>query len=393
MPTFLPDIKAYLGFDDHDSAVLASLLPMMTAHFPDISEHFYARILAHPGAHASITGGEEQVERLKRTLVEWMESGLRGPHDQAFYERRARIGRRHVTIGLPQHYMVTAIGVMRQDYERVISKVLAQDPVAQARAMQALHRLFDIELAIMLQTYRIDSEERLRRGERLVTIGMIAAGIGHDLRNPLGVIESSVFLLRRQVEDDRGRRHLDKINNQVHRCNRIVTALLELAGSRAPNFVEVDANEMLRSAMGSVPVPDGVRVDTDAAKGVVMRGDATLLEQVVINLVTNSIEALQNRAHGHISVRIHPYDSERYAITVADDGPGFEPELLPRVFEPLVTSRASGIGLGLALVRNVAERHCGAAQAQNRPEGGAIVTVLLPSDPAAQAARGPATSS
>lgn len=393
MPTFLPDIKAYLGFDERDVEVLASLVPILAPHFAEISEHFYACILDHPGAHASITGGQEQVDRLKKTLVAWMESGLQGPHDQAFYERRARIGRRHVAIGLPQQYMVTAVGVMRQDYRRVISRALAGDIKAHARAMQSVDRLLDIELAIMLQTYRIDSEDRLRRGERLVTIGMIAAGIGHDLRNPLGVIESSVYLLRRQVEDERGRRHLDKINNQVRRCNRIVTALLELARSRPPTFVDIDAREMLRSAMTSVPLPEGVTVDALAEDDVVLRGDATLLEQVVVNLVTNSVEALRSRSGGHITVRIERFDAGHNAITVADDGPGFDADLLPQVFEPLVTSRASGVGLGLALVRNVADRHYGAAQAENRPGGGAVVRLLLPYDPASRVSESTESSS
>ena len=105
---FFEDVKAYVAFGPAQAAVLRELVAVLEPHFAVITEKFYARILAHPGAHASITGGGTQVARLKQTLVEWIESGLRGPHDRGFYERRARIGRKHVEIGLPQPTAVAA---------------------------------------------------------------------------------------------------------------------------------------------------------------------------------------------------------------------------------------------------------------------------------------------
>src|SRR5690606_34526861 len=152
-PTFFADIKQYIGFDERDSAVLRTLEPYLEGHFVRIAEHFYERILAHPRAHAAITGGTEQVERLKKTLVDWMASGLRGPHDEVFYERRARIGRIHVQIGLPQQYMVTAMNVMRIDYRDVL-RVAVSDCDALIDACSAVDRLFDLELAVMFQTYQ-----------------------------------------------------------------------------------------------------------------------------------------------------------------------------------------------------------------------------------------------
>ncbi|MBL8946058.1 MAG: histidine kinase [Myxococcales bacterium] len=375
--SFLDDVRRYVGLDAEDGERLQGLVPLLEPHFNAFAEHFYARILEHPSAHTAITGGAEQVARLKQSLVTWMDSGLRGPFDDAFYERRARIGRRHVAIGLPQQYMVTAIGVMRQDYHAVLTDTLVDDVPRLHASMRAVDRLLDLELAIMLQTYRIDSDDQLRRGERLATIGRVAATIGHDLRNPLGVIESSAYILRRMLQDERGQRHLDKINSQVRNCNRIVTALLELARSRPPQFASIDVRVMLDASLAMVTIPEGVVVRIEVDDGMQLEGDSNLLEQAMINLVVNSVIALRGRP-GTIVTRATRHDDRFAALIVVDDGPGFDPDLLPRVFEPLVTSRASGVGLGLALVKSVADRHLGQAIAENAPGGGAIVRLLLP---------------
>lgn len=377
MDSFLDDVRRYVGFGDDDASRLMALHPVLAPHFTRIADHFYACILEHPHAHTSITGGDAQVERLKRSLVLWMDSGLLGPHDEAFYERRARIGRRHVEIGLPQQYMVTAIGVMRQDYHAVVSGAAHGDSAERTANLRAIDRLLDVELAIMLQTYRIDSDDQIRRSERLATIGLVAATIGHDLRNPLGVIESSCYILRRIVDDERATRHVQKISAQVHNCNRIVTALLELARSRPPRFAPVDLRVLLNASLAMLSIPEQVVVEIDAEEGTTIEADSGLIEQVVVNLITNSLAALRDR-RGRIIVRAVAHDDRFCALSVLDDGPGFDDELLPRVFEPLVTTRASGVGLGLALVKSVADRHGGSATAENRPGGGAVVRVLIP---------------
>jgi hypothetical protein len=126
MTTYFDDIKSYVGFTDEDAARLRALLPDAEPHFPRISEHFYECIQRHPKAHAALSG-PAQIERLKGTLVEWMRSGLAGPQDEAFFERRCRIGRVHVRINLPQQYMFTAMNVMRLDFREVVDQTYAAD--------------------------------------------------------------------------------------------------------------------------------------------------------------------------------------------------------------------------------------------------------------------------
>lgn len=375
-PTFFADIKQYIGFDERDSALLRTLEPFLEDHFVRIAEHFYERILAHPRAHAAITGGTEQVERLKKTLVDWMASGLRGPHDELFYERRARIGRIHVQITLPQQYMVTAMNVMRIDYRDVL-RVAISDREALIDACTSVDRLFDLELAIMFQTYQADSADRLRRRERLATIGQLAASIGHDLRNPLGVIESSLFILRRRPQpDDRTAKHLDKIAKQVQTCDRIVNDLLDMARNNPPRLEEVALRELVLEAIDQSAVPPSVHVQFDVDADLRATVDRGLLQQALVNLVTNAVRALQPDG-GRVGIEARQ-SASGVELSVYDTGPGFDLDVLPLAFEPLVTTRAKGIGLGLALVKSVVERHGGHVRAYNRDVGGARIDISLP---------------
>jgi two-component system sensor histidine kinase HydH len=375
---FFAEVTNYIGFGPEDSERLRAFLPAAAPHFERISEHFYERIVAHPQAHEAITGGAAQIARLKRTLVDWMHSGLEGPHDEDFCLRRARIGHIHVRIGLPQRYMITAMNVMRLDFREVARQAFVnRDPVALELLSTSLERLFDLELAIMLETYKLAVEDRLRRHERLATIGQLAASIGHDLRNPLSVMESSLYILRRRITDDqRANSHLDKITNQIHECNRIITNLLDMARDQPPRREAIRAVDLLSGALAAARVPSDFNVVLEGLADLELWVDGGLLKQALVNLLVNSVQAQRGR-DGLICVRAH-VDGPDVMLSVVDAGPGFDQETLPLVFEPLVTTKPTGTGLGLALVKSVTERHGGHVIAENRAEGGAEIKMYLP---------------
>lgn len=380
--TLFDGIKSFVGFGPEDVQALAAFHDTAVPHIPDISEAFYRRIMEHPDAHAAITGGQAQVDRLKQTLVQWMRSGLAGPHDEAFYEKRARIGRVHVVIGLPQQYMFTAMNVIRLRF-RELTETLELPPGVDRQVLSnAIDKLFDMELAIMLQTYREDSDARLRQRERLATIGQLAATIGHDLRNPLGVVQSSLYILRKRMgEDARTTKHLDKIGNQVEVCNEIITDLLELARDRTPHRKDVPVDSLLDEVMERSQVPGDIHVNRRVEGVEVLHIEAGLVRQALVNIVSNAVTALEE-AGGTITISVTAAAPEGgVVVTVTDDGPGFPPEVLPKVFDPLVTTRVKGTGLGLALARSVVERHGGQAVAVNTEQGGAQVELHLPAPP------------
>lgn len=376
MTTFFEDIKEYVGFTADDTRVLNEFHPAAIEHLEGFARHFYDAIERHPGARASITGGSAQIERLKSTLAEWMSSCLLGPHDEVYYERRARIGRMHVRIDLPQQYMFTAMNLIRVDFARLVESTYSDDRARRARVLEALDRVFDLELAIMLRTYQQDSEDRLRRKERLATVGQIAGSIGHELRNPLGVIQSSLYILRKRAgEDVRTGRHIQRIDDQVELCNAIISNLLELARSRPPRREPVQLEALFDNVLANAAVPEGIEVVREV-RAAEYSGDPTLLLQALTNLVRNAVQAYEG-AGGRVYLRARD-EPGFLVVEVADDGPGFDHETMVRVFEPLVSTRVTGVGLGLALVKGVAERHGGTVEAANRPEGGAVVRVKLP---------------
>jgi signal transduction histidine kinase len=370
MPLF-DELRSFLGFSLSDSETLARFRPVVEPHYPALVEAFYGAIEAHPRAREVIRGGDVQAARLKRTMGEWLDSGLKGPHDDAFYERRCRIGRVHVRIGLPQHYMVTGTNLMR----RGLHEIAAGSTIPSLHA--AIDRWLDAELAIMLHTYREDSQEQLRRQTRLATMGQLTASMAHELRNPLSVVESSLFLLRRRVGNDPDVvRHLDKIAHQISASESIIDSLLAMTRDESPVRRLTRARQLVAEAVNSVVLPKGVEVRADADDSVEVQVEVQMMVRAVANVVHNAVLAVES-VGGVVKVSVEP-GAEAVLICVRDDGPGFAPDVLPRAFEPLVTTRAGGIGLGLALVRRVVERNGGTVVARNRPQGGAEVCLRLP---------------
>src|SRR5450432_63376 len=177
---------------------------------------------------------------------------LLGPHDETYFEMRARIGRVHVRINLPQSYMFTAMNRIRVRLLEVLRNELPAHPELAQPMGDALHQILDLELAIMLETYREDMLAKNRNAERLATIGQFSASIGHELRNPLAVMESSLFLLRQHLGPEvAGARnvvkHLDRIGGEITRANKTIHDLLDLARNRPPHRQRTDLRALVEN--------------------------------------------------------------------------------------------------------------------------------------------------
>jgi PAS domain S-box-containing protein len=156
-------MKRYVRFDDDDAKALAVFGKYAASRFRAIAAEFYERTRAHEEAHA-VFRDESQIEQLQRSLVRWMHRICEGPHDEAYFRESAKIGRVHVKIGLPQRYMFTAMALIRESFEAIAAE-LPQDQWPMVR--RALARVLDLELAIMLETYRDDFVSRASRLERV----------------------------------------------------------------------------------------------------------------------------------------------------------------------------------------------------------------------------------
>ena len=376
METLFAELKRYVGWSAVDEEALRELHGSVAPSFEQIADHHYERILAHQEAKRVLVAGESSVGQLKVLLIRWMDRLLRGPWDEEYFELRCRIGRVHVRIALPQHYMFGSMNGIRSDLHRIADQRYAGDPERTQRGRDAINKILDLELAIMLHTYREDMEAQQARKERLATFGQLIGSIGHELRNPLGVIESSMYLIAQRSDDERIQKHVGRVNEQLGVANGIVTALLDMIRDRPLLRETVALGELMQSVRGALTPPPGVRVVLDGLEALPqVTGDSTHLRQVLLNLVDNGVHAAGKEGEVRVSGRV---DGPMVELAVEDSGPGVDVEVRRRLFEPLVTNKTNGIGLGLALVKRIVTRHGGDVAYAPRDGGGARFVVRLP---------------
>ena len=377
----LERLLAYVRFDDSDRSRLVALHPRLEPSFSEIAERFYDAVWADPQA-AAVMSGPEQVERLRRTLIDWMSTGLLGPYDREFNERRARIGRVHVRIGLAQQYMFTAMNVVRGAY---LDKVRALYPADTALdVVRSVDKLFDIELALMLRHYQIDSEDKLITRERsiqsdkITAMQTLSAGLAHEVRNPLNAAKLQLELLdrrlRRKKDDDP--KLLEPIHLARHEIERLTGMLNEfLAFARPPDLhlADHDALAVVRDVVELERPYAKEHQVTIALEGVLEPAlvpvDPGKLHQVVQNLVRNAIEAAPSG--GRVGVGVELAERSLH-IRVSDNGAGMSDEVRTRIFEPFFSTKESGTGMGMSIVHSFVAMHDGRINIATSPAGTTI---------------------
>jgi signal transduction histidine kinase len=269
------------------------------------------------------------------------------------------------------------MNVLRREFNELIDTHYRTQPQELSAVRQGLSKILDLELAIMLHTYREDLLAQQARTERLATFGQLVGSIGHELRNPLGVIETSLFILKGRMPqgDERTVKHLERIGEQVTIANRIVSDLLDMIRDRPLKHEPVRLEEVWQSAASSVQHPAGVHMSAwGLAELPEVRGDPHQLRQVFVNLLENAVQAMGEAGQVELRATVLPGVVE---LAFEDSGPGVSESIRRRLFEPLMTTKSRGIGLGLPLVRRIIERHGGSIVYAPRAERGAGARFLL----------------
>ena len=227
--------------------------------------------------------------------------------------------------------------------------------------------------------------EQFRRTERLASIGVLAAGIAHELNNPLGAImleaETALMSAKRGEPQPLLLNSLDGIRQNVERCAQIVQGVLRFAKRQPEAHGRCDLVAVLQSARDysrELAMQRSVRLDFAAGPAAaIVAGNRLSLEQVFVNLFHNAIQA--SPPGGAVEVRIHVRTSE-FGVSVADQGGGIAPTDLPRLFEPFFTTRIqeAGTGLGLSIGQGIVADHRGRVEVDTEVGQGAIFTVVLP---------------
>jgi C4-dicarboxylate-specific signal transduction histidine kinase len=224
-----------------------------------------------------------------------------------------------------------------------------------------------------------DTQDELVRKEKLATIGQLASSVGHELRNPLGVMANAVYILERTIEvpSPKAKQYLQLLTAQIKLSERIVADLLDSARSQSPQRRRTEVRGLLTAQLGRVSIPSNVLVELEVDDGLPeLHVDPDQIGQILVNLFTNATQAMDNQP-GVLSVRAHNGDG-RVHIRVRDTGPGVPPDLAEKIFEPLYTTKARGIGLGLSVSRSLATANRGRLTVTNHPGGGAVFTLDLP---------------
>jgi two-component system, NtrC family, sensor kinase len=374
------ELQEYVGWTEDDARRVQSVAALMEPHLPALIDDFYEEIQSHPDAVKVITGGQAQIQRLKGTLLTWIRELLTGPYDKAYAVRRWKVGWRHVEIGLDQVYTNVALSRLRRGMLRVLDECWKGDLRELIAIRGSLNTLIDLDLAKIEDAYQAEYTERQQRSERLAAIGQVAGGVAHELRNPLNVVKTSIYYLlnARNPTPEKKAEHLQRIERHVVLADNVITALSNFAKLPVPTMRPFDAVQCLRDALEFCTLPENVRVSIECPADLpTVVGDRDQLQIVFGNLIRNARDAMSEG--GNLTVTGRAAD-QHVEIAVTDTGVGISRENLGRIMEPLFSTKARGLGLGLSITRAILDKNRGSLHVVSEPGKGSTFTVKLAVD-------------
>jgi len=318
------------------------------------------------------------------------------------------------TIVVPMVYGGSLIGFLGFDSVRV-EKTWSEDVIAllrivgdvianaleHKRAEEALQEYTErLEEMVEERTQELrEAQEQLVSREKLAVLGQLAGGVGHELRNPLGAIKNAAYFLNMVLEKPQPdvKETLEILNQEVATSEKIISSLLGFARTRPPMRRKVDLNDVVRAALAHTAVPEDVEVvsQLDEALPVIL-ADPDQLVQVCGNIILNGVQAMPplssppragGTKRGRLVVKtlvssVEPSEvaGDWVAVSFTDTGVGIAEENLEKIFEPLFTTKAKGIGLGLPLVKTLVEANGGSIEVESEVGQGSTFTVRLPTD-------------
>jgi len=227
-----------------------------------------------------------------------------------------------------------------------------------------------------------EAHEQLIRQEKLALLGKLAEGVGYELRNPLAVILNAVYFLRlvQPNVDDKVRQYHGIIEQEAHTAEKIITDLLDFARLKPVDREPVTVSELVQRVLTRYPLPESITAALEIPASLPkVFADPRQMEQVLGNLVLNACQAMPVGGSLVISGQLAVSSEQEFvAMSVCDTGVGIPPENMSKLFEPLFTTKAKGIGLGLAVSRKLVEANGGRIEVQSEPGKGSTFTVYLP---------------
>ncbi|MDX2035861.1 MAG: protoglobin domain-containing protein [Isosphaeraceae bacterium] len=377
------EFESYVGWTPADDERIAVARRILQGRLSSLIDDFYDAIERNLHARAVITGGPAQVARLKRSLLAWIEEMMAGPVDADYVDRRWRVGWRHADIGLDAPLVHLALSRLRRGLCSMIVDEATLPDEHRIEILCSLNTRLDLDLALIEDAYQTEHRARLQASERMATIGQVTGGVAHELRNPLNVVKTSVYYLlnAKSPTPEKTAEHLQRIERQVNLADTVIQALSNFARTPVPTAKPVSLPDLIRELM----------LDETPAKGITVEFstigdpppawiDRDQIRIVLSNLIRNALEAMGESGTLSLHVAEEP-DSNRVSVAVGDTGGGISSENLTRIMEPLFSTKARGLGLGLAIARAIVDKHRGKLEVESELGRGSRFTLLLPAAP------------
>jgi sigma-B regulation protein RsbU (phosphoserine phosphatase) len=270
---------------------------------------------------------------------------------------------------------------LQRSFERVEKRnlELRQEVHSRQQAEEALQEYSErLEEMVEERTQELrDAQEQLVRQEKLAMLGQLAGGVAHELRNPLGVLSNAAYYLKMTLSDVDATtgEYLEIISSEVRNAQQIVSDLLDFSRTRLSAREEIALSALVTQVLEKHPPPKKIHVTTEIASDLPpVFVDPQQIDQVLVNLVTNAYQAMSGEGRLTISAQIV---ENKVALSVSDTGSGISQENMAKIFEPLFTTKARGIGLGLALSKKLVESNGGSIEVESEEGKGSTFTVKL----------------
>jgi signal transduction histidine kinase len=352
--------------------------------------------------------------RLLEAQKRYLLSLVAGSYGRAYEEGRRRIGQVHARLGLTPEWYFGAYALYLSLLEPLVFEKFHTQPAKYVAIRIALNKVMFLDMQLALEAYiekssegqdyavkRLagftreleqglvqnrhdlsETREQLRLTERVAELGTLAASMAHEIGTPMNVILGRAEMLMQRTDDETMKKGLGIIAAQVERVTKLMNQLLAFARRGPPNFRPVDLREVVKNCLDAVEerlCQHCVQVvsehDEDLPQ---IHGDSDLMMQVLLNLVLNAVQAMPES--GTLRVAAVREGEQHIRLTVADTGHGIPPDVLPKIFEPFVTTkeRGKGTGLGLTVVLGIVQEHGGSITVDSTPGQGTTFTLLLP---------------
>lgn len=376
----------FLGFTEEDAERLRSIHTMAEEHADELVDKLYEHLLKFEDTRAFfIQPGV--LERVKEFQKQYFVRLTEGKTDREYFSNRLQVGDAHQRIELlPQWYL----GLYCLYFQLIVEQILKYQGVDRVmEVVPSLRKLIFLDIGLAMDAYiqggfidklrqerRVseDLREELARKERLAILGQLAGGVGHELRNPLAAMQASLYYLKMALpqDDPKIQRHLGLLEHEANNANEIIGNLLDFSRVRQPGLARIRVAGLIQDVLQRNDL-SGIRVDQQT-EDIEIVADPIQIRQVLSNLVTNAIQAMPDGGNLRVTAR---RENGQTHIAVQDTGAGIAPDLLRKIFQPLFTTKAKGIGLGLAVCESLVRAIGGSITVESRVGEGSTFTIHL----------------